>query len=68
MVPTSLTQLPMKNITIIAMIKKIKHPLAPVASGSKKFTRAKAITRTKKCDKYIHDKTPFLYDSLLIYL
>ena len=46
MAPTSLTQLPMKNMTIIATIKNIKHPLAPVASDSKKFARAKAITRT----------------------
>ena len=68
MAPTSLTQLPMKNMTIIAMIKKIKHPLAPVASGSKKFARAKSNHKNEKCDKYIHVKTPFLYDSLLIYL
>ena len=46
MAPTSLTQLPMKNMTIIAMIKKIKHPLAPVASGSIKLIIANITAKT----------------------
>ena len=45
--PTSLTQLPMKNITIIAIIKKIKQPDKPEASGSIKLTAAKRNARIK---------------------
>ena len=62
MAPTSLTQLPMKNMTIIATIKNIKHPLAPVASGSKKFARAKAITRTNNVI-IIYMIKPLSYDN-----
>ena len=47
MAPTSLTQLPMKNITIIAMIKKIKQPDKPEAFGSAKLTAAKRNARIK---------------------
>lgn len=45
MAPTSLTQLPMKNITIIAIIKKIKQPDKPEAFGSAKLTAAKRNAR-----------------------
>lgn len=47
MAPTSLTQLPMKNITIIAMMKKIKQPDKPEAFGSAKLTVAKRNARIK---------------------
>lgn len=47
MAPISRTQLPMKNITIIAIIKKIKQPDKPEAFGSIKLTAAKRNARIK---------------------